>query len=426
MYDKQLRSASMRTADTGARAVGPTTIFVLGALVGLPPFSIDLYLPALPALTRDLHSSASAGQLTLTACVIGLAVGQLVAGGLSDRLGRRGPLLLGLGAYAAISAICAFAPSIWVLIALRLLQGAAGGAGVVVARAVVRDLCPGQESARVFALLMFVAGLTPVIAPVVGGQLLRVTDWRGLFLALGALGTLQLLLTARVLRETLPPERRHAAGVAPMLRRFGRLLGERAFLANGVAMNLAFAAFFAYISASSFVLEDIYHVSPQLFSVAFGLSSAMFIVVARSGARALPHFGAERLFAFGLRACGLATFGVLVSILAGWGPVALVACVCAINASLGLIWPNGTAVSMADSGELAGSASALLGLEQFGFAAIVAPLVGIAGSRTAVPTGIVMLACGGGAVLVHAARGRRPRAPATPVEGPIIANVSAR
>ena len=215
-----------------------------------------------------------------------------------------------------------------------------------------------------------------------------------------------------MLGETLPRERRHAAGLAPMLRRFGRLLGERAFLANGVAMNLAFAAFFAYISASSFVLEDIYHVSPQLFSVAFGLSSAMFIVVARGGARALPRFGAERLFAFGLRTCGLATLGVLVTVLAGWGPVALVGCVCAINASLGLVWPNGTAVSMADSGELAGSASALLGLEQFGFAAIVAPLVGIAGSRTAVPTGIVMLACGGGAVLVHAARGRRPPAPA--------------
>jgi DHA1 family bicyclomycin/chloramphenicol resistance-like MFS transporter len=394
-------------------------IVLLGALVGLPPFTIDLYLPALPALAHNLHAAAWEGQLTLTACVVGLAGGQLVAGGLSDRLGRRRPLLLGLGGYVLASAVCAAAPSIWTLVALRLVQGAAGGAGVVVARAVVRDMASGVEAARVFALLMLVAGVTPVVAPVIGGQLLRITDWHGLFLALAALGAIQMFVTAVVLGETLPPGRRHRDGLRLTVGRFGRLLRDRPFVADSTAMNLAFAAFFAYISASSFVLEDIYHVSPQLFSIAFAVSSGLFVVVARVSGRMVVRVGARPLFRRGLIVCGAATLGALVSVSVGLGAVALLVCVGLVNASLGLIWPNGTAVSMADMGDVAGSASALLGLGQFGLAAIVAPLVGIAGSHTALPTGILMFGCGGGACLIYAwgSRERARRTQAMPAAG---------
>ena len=381
--------------------VGLRKIVILGSLAGLPPLAIDLYLPALPSLTHGLRAAASTGQLTLTAFVAGMAAGQLVAGSLSDAHGRRGPLLLGLGAYVTATALCAAAPSVWTLLVLRALEGAAGGAGVVIGRAVIRDTHSGAAAARVFALMVMVTGTAPVVAPLIGGQLLRVTDWRGLFAALAALGVLQLIGVAAWLGETLPPERRDRTGLRLGLGRFRTLLGDRRFVADAGALTLAFGAFFAYISASSFLLEDIYGVSPQTFSYVFALLALSFVITGNIGGRLVSRAGARRLFGLGLALCGVASIGALVAVATGAGLAVLLVFLVAVNVGNGLVWPNGTAVAMGQTGAVAGSASALMGVSQFGLAAIVAPLVGVAGSRAALPTGIVMCVCGVSACLVY-------------------------
>src|ERR1022692_4662599 len=183
-------------------------VLILGALSSFAPLSIDMYLPALPAMARDLHTSAAAAQLSLTACLIGLATGQLLAGPLSDARGRRRPLLVGVAGYAVASALCVAAPSIWALLALRLVQGFAGAAGIVIARAIVRDLYDGDELARFYALLLMVNGAAPILAPIAGAQLLHFTTWRGVFAVLALIGAALLGAAAAGLPETLPPDRR--------------------------------------------------------------------------------------------------------------------------------------------------------------------------------------------------------------------------
>ena len=386
---------------SSSRPLRLSWIVVLGSLAGLPPLAIDLYLPALPSLTHGLHASASTGALTLTGFVAGLAVGQLVAGALSDAHGRRVPLLLGLVGYVASTALCAAAPDVWVLFVLRIISGATGGAGVVIGRAIVRDTCSGTAAARVFALMMLVTGSAPVIAPLIGGQLLRVTDWRGLFVALAALGVVQLVAVVIVLHETLPPAQRHGGEVRLMLARFRRLLANSRFAADAGALNLSFGAFFAYVSASSFLLEDVYHASPQLFSLIFGLLAAVFVASSQVGGRLVERVSARSLFSGGLAVMAASSLAALVVLATGAGLGALIACLVLVNVANGLVWPNGTAVAMDEAGAIAGSASALLGVGQFGLGALVAPLVGIASSRAALPTGIVMGVCGLGAWLFY-------------------------
>src|SRR3989442_482960 len=244
-----------------------------------------MYLPGLPALARDLQTGAAQVQLTLTACLVGLAVGQLVVGSISDSEGRRLPLLLGLGGYAATSLLCAVTPSIYLLIVLRLLQGVAGGAGIVIARAVVRDLYSGVAAARFYALLMLVNGLAPILAPVFGSQLLRVGSWRVVFVTLSVIGTALLAVAAIGLRETLPPNRRTAGGLGDTLRTFRMLLADRVFLGCALTSGCAIAAMFAYIAGSPFVLEDIYGVSPQLFSLVFATNALGIIAAGQLSAR---------------------------------------------------------------------------------------------------------------------------------------------
>ena len=238
-------------------------IVVLGSVNAIGPLSIDMYLPAFPEITRALDTSASSVQLTLTACVAGLALGQLVFGPLSDRLGRKRLLVGAMLIYAVASLLCASAPSIGPLIALRFVQGLAGAGGIVIARAVVRDLHTGAAAVRLFSSLMLVTGLAPILAPVLGGQLLALTSWEGIFITLAVLSALIAALAAVGLQETLPPERRSTAGLGRTVRTMGALLRDRSFLGHGLASGLTFGALFAYISGSSFVLQGIYGLSPQ-------------------------------------------------------------------------------------------------------------------------------------------------------------------
>jgi DHA1 family bicyclomycin/chloramphenicol resistance-like MFS transporter len=380
---------------------GRGLILILGALSAFGPLSMDMYLPGLPVLTRDLGASASTGQLTLTGCMLGIAAGQLLTGPLSDSLGRRRPLVAGLIGYIAASAACAFAPSIVVLIVLRFIQGTVGGAGVVIARAIVRDLFSGNAAARVFALLMAVMGVAPVFAPLVGGQALALTSWRGIFVILAVIGVPLLIATLLWLPETLPPERRHGGGLTATLRTFKRLIGDRSFMPPATSFALACGAMFAYIAGASFVLEDVYGVSPQLFSLVFAVNSAGLIAMSQLGGRIVGRVGAARLLRLGLFGVAFGSAGVLVVTLVHAGLFPLLIPLFVILAACGLVYPNATATSLAHQEGALGSASALLGVGQFGTGALIAPVVGVAGTHHVLPMAIVIGACGISALAVN-------------------------
>ncbi len=387
-------------------------VLLLGALSTFGPLSMDLYLPGLPSMARDLSAPAWAAQLTITTSMLGLAGGQLVAGPISDARGRRGPLLAGLTAYMLASLLCAMAPTIWVLLALRLVQGAAGAAGIVIARAIVRDLHSGVAAARFFAMLMLVAGLAPILAPLVGGQLLHVTDWRGIFVVLAGIGGALLLAAWWSLPDTLAPVDRHAGGLRATLRVFGGLVRDRAFMGYALAMGLSFGAMATYISGSPFVLEDIHGVSPQLFSVIFAVNAGGLVVASQVSRATVARAGPRRLLIIGTATSAIGGVGVLAAVVFDLGLAALLPGFFLVVASLGLVLPNSSALALADHPRTAGSASALLGLSQFAIGAAAAPLAGVGGSDTALPLAIVAatLSVSGLACLLVLTRHRGRRA----------------
>ncbi|KAA5824715.1 Bcr/CflA family multidrug efflux MFS transporter [Saccharopolyspora hirsuta] len=382
-------------------------VLILGGLSAFGPLAIDMYLPAFPQIAAELGTGASQVQLSLTACTLGLALGQLVAGPLSDTFGRRRPLLVGLVVFTLASLLCAVAPSAYALAGLRLVQGLGGAAGIVIARAVVRDLYSGVAMARFFSLLMLVNGLAPILAPLIGGQLLRVTSWRGVFLALGLIGAVLLAASAFGVRETLPEQNRRAGNLGDTLRTFRALLADRAFVGYSLSAALAFAAMFAYISGSSFVLQDVFGMSPQTFSLVFGINSLGIVLVGQLNARLVERAQPRRLLSIGLCCNALGGVAVAVSAATGAGLAGLLPALFLVVSSIGMVSPNATALALSGHPETAGSASALLGVMQFSAGALAAPLVGSAGTDTALPMGLVMGALSLAAVLVFAVLARR-------------------
>lgn len=382
---------------TAARRTGLLVTFILGGLTALPPLSMDMYLPALPQVTTALRSPAATIQLTLTACLAGMALGQLVIGPMSDRWGRRRPLLTGMAVYVLATAVCALAPSAELLIAFRLAQGLAGAAAIVIARAVVRDLYDGVEMARFFSTLMLISGAAPIVAPLIGGQVLRFADWRGVFLVLTGVGVVLTVLVWRGLAETLPPERRHTGGVGSALRTMRGLLADRVFLGYTLAGGFAFAVLFSYISASPFVVQEIYGASPQAFSLLFGVNSVGLIVVGQiNGKLLVGRVSLDKALAVGLGVIALAAVSLLLMSTGVFGEVGLVpiaAALFVLMSAMGLVLPNTNAQALMRTPHAAGSASALLGTSSFLIGAIASPLVGIAGEATAVPMALVQVTC---------------------------------
>ena len=375
---------------------------VLGLLSTFGPISLDLYLPALPQLATELAASTSAAQLTITACLIGLAVGQIVAGPLSDRFGRKRPLMVGLVAYALASLACAFAWSITVLLVLRLVQGLAGAAGIVIARAVARDLYEGRRLVVFFSRLVLVSGLAPVIAPVLGGQLNRVMTWRGIFGVLAAIGVALVLAGLLGLRESLPPERRVAGGLADTLRGFAVLVRDRFLVGVALAGGLAGASMFAYIAGGTFVLQRIYGLSPQGFSLAFGINSVGIMAAAQLSGRLTRRLSPLRVLALGLAVNLLGALCLLATVLLGLGLPFVLGSLFVMVSAIGLILPTSTALGLSNYPDRAGTASALLGLLQYLVGGLAAPLVGLAGEETAVPLGLVCGSASAAACLVFA------------------------
>ncbi len=367
-------------------------LLLLGALSAFGPLCIDMYLPGLPQLRDDLDASALEVGLTLTGCLAGLALGQLVAGPLSDARGRRPVVLAGLVAFTAASLACALAPSAWTLAGLRIVQGFTGSAGIVASRAMVRDEYEGSAAAHVFSLLLLVNGAAPILAPVVGGQLLLVVDWRGVFVVLAGIGALLLVASLAALPETLPPQRRRTGGLADTRAAFGRLAHDRGFLAYAFGCGFAFAAMFAYISGSPFVLEDIYGVSPQVFSVLFAVNALGIVGAGRLNAVLLRR-GHEpaALLRRGLLVHGAGGVALLVVVLTDVvGLPGVLPSLFLVVSMIGMVLPNATALALAGHPDDAGSAAGLLGVLQYAIGALCAPLVGVAGEGTAVPMAAVI------------------------------------
>jgi MFS transporter, DHA1 family, multidrug resistance protein len=381
---------------------------VLGSMNAIGPLSIDMYLPAFPEIARALHTSASQVQLTLTACVAGLAFGQLVIGPLSDRFGRRLPVIAAMVTYAVASLLCALATSVGALIALRFVQGLAGAGGIVISRAVVRDLHSGARAVRLFSSLMLVTGLAPILAPLLGGQLLAVTSWEGIFVTLTILSALIAALAAVGLRETLPVERRNPSGLRRTVQTMAELLRDRSFLGHALAAGLTFGALFAYISGSSFALQGIYGLSPQVYSLAFAMNGLGLVAASQVNARIVERVGPTRLLRRALACVTASALTLLVVVSVGGLSVwAVLVPMFVIVSSLAFVLPNATALALADHPAVAGTASALLGLIQFMVGAIAAPLVGVAGPDTAVPMGVVMAVLALGALTAQRLAGRR-------------------
>ncbi|AHA28571.1 MULTISPECIES: multidrug effflux MFS transporter [Exiguobacterium] len=368
-----------------------TLILILGSLAALGPLSIDMYLPAFPDMSRSFDASASLIQLSLTACMLGMALGQLIVGPLSDVRGRKRPLMVALLAYLLASLACAMAPTIEVLIALRFIQGAAGASGIVISRAIVRDLFDGPELTRFFAALSLVNGTAPILAPVIGGQILRFGDWHFVFYLLAILSTMMLLAVALRLPETLPLDRRVEGNLTTTLKTFGRLLTDRVFIGYAFAQAFVMGAMFAYISGSPFVLQNIYGASPQQFSFLFGLNGIGIILAAQIAGRLAGRVDSERLMRISLTIVASASILLFLALTLTDQLIFVMIPLFFVVSSVGLISTLGFTLAMQNYGATAGSASALLGLLPMLVGSLVSPLVGIMGEQSAVPMGLIIM-----------------------------------
>ncbi|BBY52262.1 Bcr/CflA family drug resistance efflux transporter [Mycolicibacterium arabiense] len=388
--------------------ITPALLVTLALLSAVAPFATDLYLPAFPTMVDDLHTSATAVQLTLTAFLLGLAAGQLLFGPLSDRFGRVRPLLVGAAVCVVASATTVFAPTIEVLIGARFAQGVAGAAGMVIGRAIIADLASGKAAARAFSLMMIVGGVAPVIAPLAGGFLVGPIGWRGALAVILGLSTLMLLAVVLVVRETHTEHRR------AQLRESRATLGSplrdllrRVYLGHAVAFCGAFATMMAYISASPFIYQSMMGLSAGQYGAMFGVNALALLGASALSARLIARVEVRRVAAVGMASIVTATVALLALALspapAGWLALPLLV----IVGSMGLIFGNTTALALGAAPRAAGMASAVLGALQFGVAAAVSPLVSIAGEDTAVPAAIVMVCTSVLAVTSFAIAGRR-------------------
>lgn len=368
-------------------------VIVLGSLIAIGPLTIDMYLPALPNITANLHTTSAAVQLTLTGTLLGLAIGQLLIGPVSDAVGRRVPLLAGLALHVVASVLCVFAPSIAVLGALRVLQGLGVAAASVVAMAIVRDLFSGSAFASLFSRLMLVMGAAPILAPTLGSWLLRWTDWRGVFVALALLGAALIVVGLVGLKETLPPAQRRSGGVGATIGVYRDLLRDRTFVGLVVVAGLAMASLFSYVAGSSFVLQEQYGLDEQQFGYAFGANAFGLILATQLNVRLLRRYSPQQILVAALvagSAAGVALLAFAVTEVGGLP--AILASLWFVLASAGLALPNAPALAMSRHGEAAGTAAALLGAVQFGIGAAAAPLVGVLGTDS---VGMAVVVAGG-------------------------------
>jgi MFS transporter, DHA1 family, multidrug resistance protein len=373
---------------------------ILGALTAMGPLAIDMYLPSLPTIVRELATTTASVQVSLAVYFAGIAVGQAFYGPLSDRIGRKPALYSGLVIFLVSSVGCALSGSVGVLIVFRLLQALGGCAPLVVPRAVVRDYFEARGSVRMLSMLILVMGVAPILAPLVGGQLLLHFGWRSVFWVLATYAVIWLGLVALFLPESLPVERRQRQPVRIILTTYGRLLRDRQYIGYVLSGSLIFSGLLAYIAGSPFVFIELFHVRPERFGLYFG-TNAMGIIAAsqvnRWLATRVETRGIVRVVLPIAMTAGLVLAADAYTGFGGFPGILLPLFV--FIACHGFVMPSTTALAMAPHGRVAGSASALLGTLQFVLGAASGALVGALGNGTAVPLAAVVAGCGIGALL---------------------------
>ena len=369
-----------------------TYVVVLGALTALGPFTIDMYLPSLPRVQSEFDASTAAVQLTLTATTIGFALGQLLVGPWSDRIGRRVPLICATALHVIASIAVALAPNIEFLIGFRLVQGFGAAAGAVVAVATVRDLFGGYPMVRMLARLALVSGLAPVIAPLAGSALLLVLPWRGIFWVLAGYGLVVIVAAIVLIAETLPAERRRSADNVGAMARYRVLFGDRQFVGVALASGFAFTGLFAYLTATPFLFQQRYGFTPQEYGILFAANSVAIIIGVQTSAALTRRVGPQWIVA-------VATVGLLVTAGAivlldalGAGVVGIVVPLWLFVLACGFCFPSLQALALAHHGNEAGTAASVLGAANFGLAGILSPLNGLFGVTNAIPMGVTMIA----------------------------------
>ena len=364
--------------------ISPAFVGLVGLMTALGAFTTDTYLPSLPAVGADLGASAAAVQLTISGVLIGGALGQLVVGPLSDRWGRRRPALIGIAVHIVASVLCAVAPGILPLVGFRVLQGVGNAAATVVAMAVVRDRFAGSTAARVLSRLMLIIGVAPLFAPTVGGVIANVAGWRAVFVALAVLGLVIGLAVLRWLPETLPVERRHAAGPLGALRGYRDLLRDRHFVALAVLPGLGMAVLMSYVAGSPYVLRQGFGLSANQFSVLFAINGLGLVAGAQLNGWLVHRVAPIRILRAALPVAILLALTLLVIAHTGAGGlIGLLVPLWFLLAVNGLVPPNASALALTRHGERAGTAAALIGSLQAGVAGVVSPLVGVLGEDAA-------------------------------------------
>lgn len=380
---------------------------LLGFLTAINPISTDMYLPAFPAMEREFGTGPGSAQLTLATWFVGLALGQVTQGTLSDRFGRRGPLMVGTLIYTAASIGCALAPGMGWLAAFRFLEAFGASASAVIPRAIVRDMATGLEAARLMSRLILVMGAAPILAPSLGGLMLGLTGWRAIFWVMAGYGALSCLLVWRLLPDTLPPEKRLVQGPAALFRGFGRVLSEPVFLTHAMLGSAVMFCMFAYISGAPAIFIEHFGISPGGFAIIFGCTAFGFIGGAQLNPMLVGRFGSGRVLSVASAAVLIAAMLLAALAWAGWGgmwgvfgPVAL------MMTAGSLVLPNSAVGALARHGQRAGTASALLGTMQFGVAALGSTAVGLLADGTPRPVAGVILF---GAVMTVALNALRRR-----------------
>ncbi|MFC0274654.1 multidrug effflux MFS transporter [Metabacillus herbersteinensis] len=363
---------------------------LLGSLALLGPFTIDMYLPSFPTIVKEYGTTASLVQISLTTCLLGLGFGQLFIGPMSDVLGRRKPLLIFLIMYLLASVVCSFAPNIYFFIGARFLQGFAAAGGLVISRAIVRDVYSGRELTKFFALLMAVSNLGPIIAPIAGGSILFFTNWTGVFIVLACVGLVLFLIVSLKLEETLPIEKRIPSDFFQVLKNFGSLLKDRQFTGYALTQGFIIAGIFAYVSGIPFVYQNIYGVSPQVFSLLFGVNGIALIIGSQLVGRYSDVIPEKTFLKIGLILSNTAGAVLLGALLIKAPLVAIAIPIFFLVSCIGIIATTSFSLAMESQGHIAGSASALLGVLPFILGSLTAPLVGIAGEYSAIPMGVTI------------------------------------
>ena len=366
-------------------------ILILGSLTALGPFSIDMYLPGFPAIAEDLHTTVSKVSLSLSSYFIGISAGQLLYGPLLDRFGRKTPLYIGLAVYIMASVGCALVTDIDTFIALRFIQAVGSCAAAVASMAMVRDLFPVADSPKVFSLLMLVVGLSPMLAPTIGGYVIAGFGWHIIFVILGLMGFAVLLASRFGLPHTHEPDKSISLKPRPILTNFAKVFSNPQFYTYALSGGVAFSGLFTYVAGSPILFMDIFKVTGETYGWIFAFMSVSFIGTSQLNSLLLRRYKSEQLVYFGLTLQALISIAFLVAAINNWLDLyGTIAMLFLYLGCLGLTNPNTAGLSLAPFTNNAGSASALLGAMQLGLGALASMVVGILVKESMVPMVVIM------------------------------------